>query len=176
MSDTFASALWGADYLFDLAEQGVVGANFHGGFSTHGYTPIALDKNSQYFARPLYYGMLLFHAAAEGRIVPVQVNTPLNVTAHAVLGSDGSFHLVIINKDAEQPISAEIDSGKPYSSAMALRLLAPSLDAQDGITLAGSSVSTDGTWLPSVEERVDRKAAAYQIAVPPASAVIVTFK
>ena len=29
VSNVFASALWGADYLFDLAENGVVGANFH---------------------------------------------------------------------------------------------------------------------------------------------------
>jgi hypothetical protein len=176
VSNAFASALWGTDYLFNLAENGVVGANFHGGFSTHGYTPIGLDKNNQYVAMPLYYGMLLFHDVAQGRTVPVELNTTINVTAHAVLGNDGALRLVIINKDANQTVNADINPGKSYSGASASRLTAPSLDATTGITFGGNSVRADGTWTADEEEMVTQNGPGYHIVVPSASAVVITFR
>lgn len=175
VSNVFASALWGADYLFDLAENGVVGANFHGGFSTSNYTPIEFNNN-QYTAMPLYYAMLLFHTVAQGRVVPVDINTNVNVTAHAVLGNDGSLRLVIINKDASQTVNAEITPGQLYNDALASRLIAPSLESQIGVTFAGSSVNADGTWSPIEQETVNQNGAGYQIVVPAGSAVVVTFK
>jgi hypothetical protein len=175
VSNVFASALWGADYLFDLAENGVVGANFHGGFSTSNYTPIEFNNN-QYTAMPLYYAMLLFHTVAQGKVVPVDINTNVNVTAHAVLGNDGALSLVIINKDANQTVNAEISPGQLYGEALASRLTAPSLESQTGITFAGSSISADGTWSPVEQEKVNKNGSDYQIVVPAASAVVVSFK
>jgi hypothetical protein len=176
VSNAFASALWGADYLFNLAENGVVGVNFHGGFSTHGYTPIGLDKNNQYTAMPLYYAMLLFHDAAQGRIIPLDMNTAANVTAHAVLGNDGTLHLVIINKDATEACNAQINPGKSYSRAGALRLTAPSLESQNGVTFGGSAVAPDGTWSGGEEETVTQNSTGYHIVVSAASAVAITFR
>jgi len=175
VSNVFASALWGADYLFDLAENGVVGANFHGGFSTSNYTPIEFNDN-QFTAMPLYYAMLLFHTVAQGKVVPVDTNTNVNVIAHAVLGNDGALRLVIINKDANQTVNAEISLGGLYGEALASRLTAPSLESQTGITFAGSSVKADGTWSPIEQETVNQNGSGYQIVVPAGSAVVVTFK
>jgi hypothetical protein len=69
VSDVFAAALWGADYMFALASTGGSGINFHGGGSG-AYTPIAVT-GGVYSARPLYYGMLLYRLGrgrAAGRL------------------------------------------------------------------------------------------------------------
>src|SRR5271157_5935079 len=57
VSDVFASALWGIDYMFTLAGTSAAGVNFHGG-GTGTYTPIAAS-GSTVSARPLYYALLL---------------------------------------------------------------------------------------------------------------------
>jgi hypothetical protein len=125
---------------------------------------------------PLYYAMLLFHTVAQGKVVPVDINTNVNVTAHAVLGNDGALRLVIINKDANQTVNAEISPGQLYGEALASRLTAPSLESQTGIIFAGSSVNADGTWSPVEQEIVNKNGSGYKIVVPAASAVVVTFK
>ena len=171
LGDTFAASLWGADYLFNLAENGVVGANFFGTFLCNSYSPICLNNGflgffRQYQAQPLYYAMLLFHSAAQGRIVPVDITTASNVTVHAALGDDGKLHLTIINKDPMIGINAQIGTGSSYAQATAVRLTAKSLSSQGGVTFAGSSVNSDGTWFPSVEEQVNQNRTGYTIFVP----------
>ena len=73
----FSSALWSADYLFRLAEAGAAGANFHGSLvndSKDGsYSPLSAD-GGDYQANAIYYGMLLFHSAGQGRIIPVNAS------------------------------------------------------------------------------------------------------
>ncbi len=175
VGDVFAAALWGADYQFDLAERGIVGANFFGGFECHGYTPICED-GGHYSAQPLYYGLLLFHLAAQGRIVPVEVVAATNTTAHAALDDNGTLRALVINKDPDYAITAVIDAGKQYSQANVIRLVAPSLNAKEGITLAGNPVKSDGTWVPGVVEQIKLDGKTCQVALPAASAAMITFK
>ena len=59
VSDAYASALWGVNSLFQAAEAGCAGVNFHGG-RRGAYTPLAFSKTDGDSARPLYYAMLLF--------------------------------------------------------------------------------------------------------------------
>ena len=181
VGDVFASSLWSVDYLFNLAERGVSGANFFGGFRRHSYTPIYMEEgfpgfSQRFYPQPLYYGMLLFHIAAKGRVVPVDVNTDLNVTAHAALGEDGQLRIVIVNKDFNQTIDCRITSADSYTEATAMRLAAESLLAEEGITLGGSPVNEDGTWFPREEEPVASNGSAFQVVVPAASAVLVTLR
>jgi hypothetical protein len=176
VSDVFASALWGADYLFDLAKHGIAGVNVHGGFNSSGYTPIGLDQNGQYQAKPIYYGMLLFHLAAQGRSIPVDFSSPVNVTAYGFLGDDGTLRLAVINKDSGRAANCRIQTDKSYSQAGLIRLAAPSPEAQDGITLAGKSVNPDGTWSPGPVEPVTLQDTYYQFAVPAESASVLTLR
>ena len=175
VSDVFASALWGADFLFDLAEQGANGINFHGGFGDHGYTPLSFRDN-HYRAHPLYYGMLLFHLAARGRVVPVECQTTANVTAHAVLGDDGKLRVAIINKSLTQPVLASIASGSTRMKAEVVRLTAPSVVAKDGVMLAGSAVRADGVWMPQSGEPAARVNGQFELSVPAASAAMLTIE
>jgi len=75
VSDTFASALWGLDYMFTLAQANAEGLNMETGLNQLGfvssYSPIVSTEDRGYVARPLYYGMLAFAQASRGRILPL---------------------------------------------------------------------------------------------------------
>ena len=84
VSDTLASALWGANLMLDLAARGGTGINFHGGpgraiAASNGdhmpgavtaadqetarrgtfYSPFAGSREEGFTARPIFYGMML---------------------------------------------------------------------------------------------------------------------
>ena len=64
-SDSLASALWGTDMLFSLADAGVRGVNFHT-FTGAFYAPVDFGLHKGHFAgfvHPLFYAMLLFDRA-----------------------------------------------------------------------------------------------------------------
>jgi len=141
VSDVFASALWGLDYMFTLAEHDAAGLNFYGVGTSVINTPIVIDGN-QITAQPLYYALLMFHAAATGRIVPLDVVTNgVNLTAYGVLDTGGNLRVTVINKDLTQDAAVNLAPGAGYTTASVMRLTAPALDSTTGITLGGASVA-----------------------------------
>ena len=73
VSDTLASALWGGDYLLQLAQEGYLGANLHGGGNGL-YTPIAGDTTTGFTARPVCYGMMLAERFAGSTFVEASLS------------------------------------------------------------------------------------------------------
>merc|ERR1712232_417761 len=67
ISDTMGSALWVMDYLSELSQHGVSGANFHGG-PMAAYDPISYEKDigAPPIVRPMYYGMWMFSELVAG--------------------------------------------------------------------------------------------------------------
>ncbi len=66
VSDTFASALWALDTMFDMASVGVDGVNFHmlPGSNYELFTPSQTAGGTwQAFVHPEYYGLLMFAQA-----------------------------------------------------------------------------------------------------------------
>jgi hypothetical protein len=174
VSDVFASALWGVDFLFDVAEHGGAGINVHGGFGSRaGYSPFCFRQN-RYSANPLYYSMLLFHQAARGQVAPVDCQTSANFTAHAVLGDDHKLRVVLINKDLTNSVVACIAAGSPLTKAEVIRLSAPSVTSTGGITLAGRAVAEDGTWVPQPGTAVPCVSGKCEVTLPTASAALLT--
>jgi hypothetical protein len=173
VSDVFASALWCADYLFDLAELGVAGVNFHSSFNCRGYTSFCASKHGGYHAHGNYYGMLFFRQVPQGRVIPLKLTTEgVNLTSHAVLGDDGLLRVAIINKDLAKPAKVGIKLANRSGQATVMRLSAPAADAKTGITLGGSGVASDGTWQPKPSELVTASEGKFQIDVPAASAAM----
>jgi uncharacterized protein (TIGR03437 family) len=174
VSNVFASALWGADYMFTLAGRGAAGVNFHGG-GTGNYTPIAVSGSSV-TARPLYYALALFRAAARGRIVPLTTAANgVNLTAYGALDADGTLRVLAINKDTAQDAAVTISPGSGYAAAMGMRMTAPAIDATTGVTLGGAAVAADGSWLPAQLESAAVINGAYTTTVKAASALLVSF-
>ncbi|MGO9230395.1 MAG: hypothetical protein ACLQKA_14485 [Bryobacteraceae bacterium] len=180
VSNTFASALWGVDYLFTLASNAAAGVNFNVGDSGKGsYTPIQASSEGV-SARPLYDALLLFQLAASGRIVPIKlVSGGIDVNAYAVLAADGTLRVTVVNEDASNDALVSITPGSAYTRALALSLTAPALDSTTGFLLGGAAVAADGTWSPAQFETVNASSvlsiAMYSVTVPSGSAVVVGF-
>ena len=155
VSNSFASALWGADFMFTLAQSGADGLNFHTG-ATNPYTPISFSKGV-YVAKPLFYGMMLFRLGGKGNFLPVKVSDTLaNISCYAVRDPLG-VTLTLINKDSLSSFSCNISiNGKAgFSTCDIIRLTAPSVYSTSDVTLAGESVKPDGTWMPKNTEQLN---------------------
>ena len=168
VSDTFASALWGVDMMFQLAASGASGVNYHGG-GNGWYTPIAGSGSSGFTARPLCYAMLMFEQAQPQQMLSVEMPSkdPLQ-KAYAMRSRDGSTRLALINKNASQ--SQDISLPSEFARGSALALGGPALDAKSGITLGGSEVK-NAAWAPTWTT-----VQSSQITLKPASAVLITAK
>jgi hypothetical protein len=177
VSDTFASALWGADLMYQLASQGGMGINFHGG-GYGWYTPIAGTRANGFLARPIYYGMLLFSQAGAGQLVGTHLEqseqAPL-LTAYALRSITGAIKVAAFNKNLDRGVRLTIDAGKRAQRVSALRLLAPRADDTTDITFGGAPVGASGAWSATQEEILFGENGAAVIELPAAGAALVTF-
>lgn len=174
VSDTFASALWGADFLSTLATYGASGVNLQSGTSP--YTPIETRGADQTKPRPLYYGLLFFHALGTGRLVKTSGDPQgLDFSSYAVLANDGSISVALINREASKDVKVQLDVTEYFDTAKVLRLEAPSLGSTTGVHFGGASAGQDGTWTPTSKEVVSREGRTFGIQVPAASAAVIKF-
>ncbi len=175
VSDVFAAAVWGSDFLFDVAEHGVAGINFHTGFKMRGYTAIGFEQNSgTYSARALYYAMLLFKDAGQGKLIPVDIKTDSNVAAHATLGADKKLRVVVVNKSLTQAARATVITEPTRSHGDVRRLSAASPSEKEAISYGGSSVAADGTLTPYKPEPIRGTKGQFEITLPACSAAVLT--
>lgn len=177
VSDTFASALWGAELMYQLAQAGGTGINFHGG-GLGWYTPIAGTRDKGFSTRPLYYGMLLFEQAGAGQLLDCRLDyeqdTPL-LTAYSLRSNEGAIKAAIFNKYPNRSVHLTIDSGERIGKAIALRLEAPALDATGGVMLGGAAVDDHGKWNALHEEGLTADKNNAILELPAGSAAVVTF-
>ncbi len=186
VSNSFASALWGADVMFNLSSVGVRSAQFHGGSGGY-YGPFSFSavKNSsgQYVytatVNPLYYGMLLFAQAASNhsQLLPVSAQTSGNVKVWATMDSKNVVRVLAINKDINASGNAKIQLSSPRSNGSLVRLTAPSASATTGVTLGGQTFdgTTDGKPVGAqVNTSVTPTNGIYTFSLPATSAALLT--
>ena len=177
VSDTFVSALWATDFLFSVAAHGADGVNFHCNLKPGSYSPISTVKGeTRYTVHPLYYAMLLFHDAGQGRLLPTKVQSTANLVAHATLDDSGKVRVVLVNKDLTQDVVATVQVGTRFRAGSVHRLTAPQASSKDGVTYANTVVAADGRWQRTL---ATEKAVAVQngravVSLPPASALVLT--
>lgn len=173
VSDSFATALWGLELMFQVAEVGGAGVNFHTGDSK-AYTPIGPREGFGHAARPLYYGMKMFQEATQGAaLLPVRLLAPRQtVVAHATKLADDTLNVCLINKDLEHGAHARIETKQNFNFVSLLRLTAPSAEAKNDMKLGGATVDDFGRWSPrQIEELRWRHNSVVEM--PAASAVMV---
>jgi len=161
VSDTFASALWGVDWIFRTAQLGYKAMSFHGvGAGGQGATVVfpPWDLGPPPIIRPLYYAMLAAartFAGPNAYIWP-EGNPNLNVTSDqpmvsvfSTLDAGNGLRKVIVNHRNITPglpdalVSITFSQGNYYANALLYFLLAPSPLSKFGVTLAGQTF--DGT-------------------------------
>jgi Malectin domain/Fibronectin type III domain len=183
-SNTFASALWGLDYMYWWTAQPdmIRGMNFHTGDNVSAGPPnyaVFLTTTGGYSMHPLGYGIKAFDLGGHGRVVQVAINNPANVdlTAYGVLASDNSLWVTVINKSHDASattVDLTIQPGGSYNQASEWVLQAPNNDVSQttGITLGGAEFNTDGTW-NGTSTPVAISGGNVNLTMPPATAFVV---
>jgi hypothetical protein len=170
VSDVFASALWGLDFMWMVAEEGAEGINFHGG-SVSKYAPI-VSNNGEPTPRPLYYGMLAFNYGSRGGLLlPVDIQSASNISAYACLTEDKETRITLINKEPQdKTLRIQIKKG---TNAKISRLTAVGLSDRNSVEFAGSTVTRSGVFKPAEPEKSAIKNQILNINLPAYSAAIV---
>jgi hypothetical protein len=180
VSQTFASALWVLNTLFEMLRVGVHGVNVHT-FPGAGYELFKLDRASGRWGAavaPEYYGLLLFARAAPAgsRLLDVTRGAGGTVRTWATRADDGTVRVVFVNTgESARRLSVAI-SGMRFGTGALELLAAPRIGAHGGVTLAGQSFGsrTSTGRLAGGVRAVDVAPAGgrYVIQVPGASAAM----
>jgi hypothetical protein len=175
VSDTFATALWAPDALFNLLRAGADGVNIHVRARTVN-AAYAFDRRGL-VAHPLLYGLLMFVRTLgwRPRWVPLQLRArpSLNLAAWAVRTGTGRPHVLLLNKG---PRSVRFRLLIPTRGAATVqRLVAPSVRSLSGETLDGQRLGPDGTWTGSRQmAHLTRTRHGYVVVLPRFSEALVS--
>jgi hypothetical protein len=184
VSDSFASALWGADVLFEMAKAGVAGVNFHT-WTGAWYSPISFFPGRaapRVRVRPLLYGMLLFdRTVANGaRLLRVAQHRNDVLKVWATQDAGATVRAAVINKDPRRGRLVRLRLPDVRGSGSLERLLAPALASKRGVTLGGRSFERtpfDGRLHGTARRaRVPESEGTYSFRVPVASAALLTVR
>ena len=143
VSDTFASALWALNTLFEMVRVGIHGVNLHT-FPGAGYEPFRITRVNgrwQAVVAPQYYGLLLFAQAAPAgsRLLRVSGGSGGAVRTWATRAPDGTIRVVLVNSGARARRLSVGVSGASAGPAVLEQLTAPNVRARTGISLGGQS-------------------------------------
>jgi hypothetical protein len=167
VSDTFASALWAADFCLQLAALGCVGVNLHGGANGY-YSPIVGSIAGGFQVRPEFYGLMLAQQFAGHTLQRTTLEAQgANCTAYAANGL-----VAVFNKDARD---AEVSLTQPegFKHAVVERLSAPAIDSKTGVTFQGGTVDGNGQFHPQAGERLKVRGGKFSVRIPAYSAALI---
>jgi len=187
VSNTFASALWGLDFMYWWAAHNAAGLNFHTGDKVAAGPNLLPSKYTAFFSttngylvRPLGYGIKAFELGSRGKLVSVTISDSqgLNLNAYGVLGDDATFYLTIINQEngaRKRDADVEIATGPAFTQARMVTLSAPDNDiaATSDVKLGGAEIKSDGTWAGGWTSLPARRPCVWAMNIPAASAVVV---
>jgi hypothetical protein len=182
-SPTFASALWSLDWTLRAASAGVTGLNFHGYFGHCGpntVSPICApsevaEVRGDVIARPVFYGLVAARQLEGGHFILVRYrggSATAHFSTYATIHPGGRV-TVAIDNFAVGKSSSFLLKVPGYLRGTIERLTAPSLDAITGVTF-GTASFDDGRSPRTTATRVPKVGDAFQIALAPTSAAIIT--
>jgi hypothetical protein len=171
VADRFTAALWGIDFMFTAAQNNCQGINFHGG--SRGFTPILIRKGFAMKPQALYYGMLFFHLASQGKLLPVKIDHT-GIKSYAVVQPDNKIAITVINKDPAVNATVNITLNKRFTKANMMLLESPSIYSKDSITLGKASISGTGKWKPAYKNNLTFRNGALLVTIPKATAALIT--
>ena len=187
VSNTFASSLWGLDFMYWWAEHHAAGVNFHTGDRVAaGYTLLPskytafFSTTDGYIVRPLGYGIKAFDLGSRGKFISAKTSgdSNLNISTYIVLGDDKNFYVTLINKehgDGARAANITLDAGANFAQAETISLAQSSGDiaGTSGVTLGGAEIQHNGEWSGTWKTIHASKDGAFSVTLPAASATIV---
>lgn len=157
VSNSFAAAEWGLDYMFSLASDGFRYVNFHSSYRPGGSSYNAIDTYGtpsasggwtyRNVAEPLYYAQYMFARNASGKhLLPTTIETSSDIRADAVSACAGcAVSVFVINKDlsAAGEVRVRVEGRKAVASLLLLR--APHLDSlAPSVRYGGEQFDSEG--------------------------------
>jgi len=180
VSDTFASALWVLDALFEMARTGVTGVNVHTVPGTVNEIIGPRGAPGSMLVHPEYYGMMMFAQAAPAgsHLLTIGAGVPQGVKVWATRASDGVIHVVVINKRLAGSQFLRLRVAGAHGTAQVEELHAPSVHSTGGVTIGGqtfgASTNTGVLAGPAAHQTVAPSGGGYPVTVPAASATMLT--
>ena len=181
-SNTFASALWVLDTLFNLAASGVDGVNLHT-LPGAPYQPFTFTQSQSGAwsgnVEPIYYGMLMFAQADPPGASLVNVTAPSGpLKIWATQTPDGQIRVVLINKDTVNGYTVQLALPGSPTQASLETLTAPAVNATTGVQLGGETFApgTPTGQLSGTQQlqTITPVLGEYSVTMPPASAALLT--
>jgi len=181
VSDTFASALWVLDTLFEMARVGVSGVNIHTvpGTINEILGPEYVDGAWRMRVHPEFYGLMMFAQAAPpgSHLLRLASTVPAGVKLWATRASS-TLHVVVINKRLAQAQTLRLRIAAATGPATVEQLRAPSVNATSGVTLGGQTfgaTTASGVLAgPAPNSTLTPSGGTYTVRVPAASATMLT--
>jgi hypothetical protein len=177
VSQTFASALWALDALFELDRVGVDGVQIHT-FPGAGYELFA-TSGGHAAASPEYYGLLAFAAAAPAgsTLLSTTAALPPALKLWATRASDGRERIVVINKDPNRAYTVRLRLAGVHGAASVTWLTGSGVEAHGGATWGGQTIApaTGRLTGPLATTSVSARQGRYPITVPAGSAALLRF-
>jgi hypothetical protein len=186
-SNTFASALWGLDYLHWWAAHGAAGLNFHtgdtvlvGGGTTlaPAYAVFVTSKPGQH-VHPLGYGVKAFDVGSHGAVIPVTLTNSagINLTAYGVLAGPNDLFVTLINKEHDtgaRAATVTVVTNSSFTRGQVMLLAAPNgnVAVTNGVTLGGAAINDDGSWAGTFSALPPPSSGEFTVNLPAATAAV----
>ncbi len=180
VTDSFASALWSLDVLFEMARVGVDGVNVHTypGASSQLFTFTRPHGRWRAVVEPDYYGLALFARAAPpgSRLLKVSSTGTSQLEVWATRAPDGTLRVVVINEGTRTSRLAVRAPGAATAPGTLERLQAPRITATGRVTLGGQRFGAATGRLLGAQRTstVTPSRGGYVLDVPAASAALLT--
>ncbi|MGO9882505.1 MAG: glycosyl hydrolase family protein [Solirubrobacteraceae bacterium] len=176
VADSFATALWAPDALFQMISEGVGGVSWH--IRTSAVNAPFVPSRLGIVARPELYGLALFAqmTGPNARLLGTKVTTtgPANLSVWPVRSAHGLKVLVINKSPRAANVRLALGTGSPR--AFVRRLLAPGITTSTGVTFAGQSIGPNAEWQGKQRvTTVSGRSGSFTVPMPGYSAALVTF-
>ena len=174
VANSFATALWAPDALFELIRNGANSINWH--IRPNAFNAPFHPTSAGIQAMPELYGLAVFaDMTGPGATIlnsTLETSGALHLKAWVVrVGS--SLRVLLINK-GPQDARVALHLG-PAGTAHLQRLQAPRVGASTGVTFGGQTIGTDGRWHGNpVQTTVSGEGGTYSVTVPGFSAALVS--
>lgn len=187
VSNGFASAVWGLDYMFNVAKVGYDHINFHFSYRKGGsaYNPVQTFGwkvgNKEHYrnvAQPLYYAMYMFAKNASGEhLLPASITTKSHITSFATTScSSCAVHVFVINEDGKASGPVDVHLSGTAGTASLLLLKARSLESLAAdVHYGGRQFDSEGhIQAPETTSIKPGAKGDYRFTLPNASAAVLT--
>jgi hypothetical protein len=177
VSDTFATALWAPDALFELMRVGVDAVDVH--VRDDAINAAFRLGRSGLGARPLLYGLIMFTRTLGpgASLIGLHLHAGRvnHLKAWAVLANHRRLRVLLINK-GDRPVLARLRI-RTAGAASVQRLIAPAPDSRSGELLDGQRLGAGGAWVGRrIVQQIVSYDGTYAVSVPRWSAALVSLR